>query len=158
MKGISLSRPLQPLFLYRPTSIGNCLIERVIATKLILVKRLQQDVDNRHREVSQSVSQRRQKAIKAHNRGTNIIKPFSSRRIFQSAVQTTEDTNSIVNGLGHIESMRFIVTVSMLLWSLRDPIATAHRTGARKIILAWRAGIFASDRVVIRFVYAIYRT
>ncbi len=68
----------RPLFRVLPADVHHAsakTIDRARALQLIRIEELQKTLDEIHKDVQHAVSLRRERAIAAHNKATNIIAP-----------------------------------------------------------------------------------
>lgn len=77
MTGIIPNRPIMRVITGTvDVPISNTL-EQARANQVINIAKLQNDMDKLHKDVSESINERRQKAIRKHNAATNIITSHS---------------------------------------------------------------------------------
>ena len=75
MSGMLPKRPLLRVLTPEANHASAKTIDRARALQLICVEELQKTLDEVHKDVQHSVSLRRERAIAAHNKATNIISP-----------------------------------------------------------------------------------
>ena len=76
MTGMLPKRPLLRVLPAEANHASAKTIDRARALQLIRIEELQKTLDEVHKDVQHAVSLRRERAIAAHNKATNIISPF----------------------------------------------------------------------------------
>lgn len=75
MTAISPNRPITRIIPTNSSVISGITISEADGKKIININNLQEDLQKLHKDVAAKVSNRRKKAISAHNKSTNIIEP-----------------------------------------------------------------------------------
>ena len=75
MTGITPKRPVLRILPSSPCFTKEKTLEHARAAQIIAIAELQAAFDKMHKEVERSVSLRRERAIAAHNKATNVVSP-----------------------------------------------------------------------------------